>query len=274
MTERPNEHARPFLKWAGGKRWAASQIAELIRDQPIETYYEPFLGGGAVFLEIAPARAILSDINPELIGTYKAVKRCPELVISNLEELRNVRRQYYSMRKAEPEKLCEMATRLIYLTSASWGGLYRVNKQGEFNVPFAGSGRNVCRAGSIRQASRVLRNAKARLLVSDFEDMIDLAKSGDVVYADPPYRTYGENNGFVRYNEKLFSWRDQERLAAAALRASRRGATVLVSSLRHPEVTALYKGWRRVLLRRACQVAAKTSSRGEITEVVFVSPIN
>jgi len=144
-----------------------------------------------------------------------------------------------------------------------------MNQRGEFNVPFGNSGRIICRRCYLEDNARSLKRAK--LLCGDFEVTMREARSGDVVYADPPYTTKGQHNGFVRYNEKLFAWRDQKRLANAARQAARRGAFVAISGLWHKDLLRLYPGWWRMRLDRPSNVAGDPAYRGRAEEVVLFS---
>jgi DNA adenine methylase len=258
----------PFLKWPGGKRWASSRIAALVQECLTGTYYEPFLGGGAVFFRLRPEKAILSDINPELINAYRIVRDSAEKLVPLLRRMAVNKNNYNRLRRAEPVDPIRRAVRFLYLNRTAFGGIYRLNLKGEFNVPYGGGERNP----SILWEKRLLKSAAEALAtadvrVADFETMLDLANSGDVVYCDPTYTVAHDNNGFIRYNEKNFSWADQHRLACAARRATQRGAKVIVSNANHDTIRKLYPGARFLVAERRSLVSCDVSKRRAVEEL-------
>ena len=265
-----SEPLEPFLKWPGGKRWAAEFIADIIRPLLRGRYFEPFLGGGAVYFHLRPRSAILSDINGDLIGTYRTVRRAPHAILRALGALHVSKRDYYRVRRTVPRRRVDQAARFLYLNRTAFAGIYRLNKQGYFNVPYAGGGRGtelLCGTDRLVLASRALR--RAAIEKCDFQEQIDRAIAGDVVYCDPAYTVAHDRNCFVRYNEQNFSWADQERLAQAAIRAGRRGATVLVSNAHHPSVRQLYPD-AVVSLERTSRVSPDVQRRGPVRESLFI----
>ena len=235
-------YTKPFLKWPGGKRWLTRRIVGLLDGCRFQRYFEPFLGGGALFFALQPPNAVLSDINADLINTYTQVKYRPLKVIASLKKLRVKEATYKKVRIYNPETKLERAVRLLYLNRTGFGGMYRLNQNGDFNVPFGGGERTpttLWQDHLLTSASRSLRHTE--LVCSDFEDQLTEANTGDLVYCDPTYTVTHDNNGFVRYNERNFSWADQIRLAVACRSAARRGATVLVSNAAHDKVLELYR---------------------------------
>lgn len=272
----PNgEPVAPFLKWPGGKRWLAPFIAGIVRPYLRGTYYEPFVGGGAVFFFLQPRRASLSDVNRELIETYTEVRNSPVQLINFIKTVPVSAEAYYRMRASEPDEPFERAARLLYLNRTAFGGIYRLNRLGKFNVPF---GRD--RTPEPLWRNRLLELAaptlsRVDLTVCDFEDSINQAEAGDVVYCDPTYTVAHSNNGFCRYNERNFAWRDQERLAGAARRASERGAIVLVSNAMHESIANLYRHAECYQVSRPSTVSRNPSKRGRVGEYLFVlKPVN
>jgi len=261
--------SKPLLKWPGGKRWLASLLAPTLRRELTGRYIEPFVGGGAMFVALQPRRALLCDSNRELISTLRVIRASHEQVFAAVRRFSNTKTCYLKVRASNPKTRVGNAARFLYLNRTCWGGIQRFNRQGRFNVPFGNSGRTVCRSSHVGDFARLLTHA--RLESGDFERRIDRAMSGDVVYADPPYTTIGANNGFIRYNEHLFSWADQKRLADSANRARQRGAFVVVSGLWHPELLALYKGWWAIRLKRFVCVSRTASGRGTVFEAVLLS---
>jgi len=261
----------PFLKWPGGKRWIAPWIADLVRDNLTGQYFEPFLGGASVFFFLEPAVAVLSDLNRGLIETYRAVRSSHQRIVAALREIPVSEQNYYSIRGARPEDRIHRAARFLYLNRTAFGGMFRLNRRGEFNVPYGGGDRTpecLYRTQVLRQAAELL--ARADLVHSDFEPVMKRARVGDVVYCDPTYTVAHNNNGFVRYNERNFSWDDQRRLALAARQAQRRGAFVVVSNAYHTELRRLYPSAENYVVKRASLVARDADFRRRVSEYVFV----
>lgn len=176
MSLRWSEPFQPFLKWPGGKRWAASDIIGFARPALKGTYYEPFLGGGAVYFSLQPNKAVLGDINGKLVDTYIAVRDHIDEVIRALRRLEVSEHEYYRIRESKPIKLSRRAARFLYLNRTAFGGIYRENKQGQFNVPFGGGQRTpaiLWETDLLRKASQLL--SKAIIFQSDFEPLMDEA---------------------------------------------------------------------------------------------------
>lgn len=264
----------PLLKWPGGKRWLAGDVLPIIRRRLSDTgrYFEPFAGGAALFFSLRPERAVLGDINSDLINTYSTVRDEPVAVLRALRRLRVTYEEYYRIRESRPRSAVGRAARFLYLNRTAFGGMYRVNAQGTFNVPYGGGSRTpsiLWRTGILQACAAALQHTE--LVNADFEHLILRAAIGDVVYCDPTYTVAHDNNGFVRYNERNFSWDDQCRLACAASTAASRGATVIISNAHHRSVASLYKGWRRVLVRRKSRICPLIDARRDTAEYIFVS---
>lgn len=271
MSLRWSEPFQPFLKWPGGKRWAASDIIGFARPALKGTYYEPFLGGGAVYFSLQPNKAVLGDINGKLVDTYIAVRDHIDEVIRALRRLEVSEHEYYRIRESKPIKLSRRAARFLYLNRTAFGGIYRENKQGQFNVPFGGGQRTpaiLWETDLLRKASQLL--SKAIIFQSDFEPLMDEAVKGDVIYCDPSYVVAHNNNGFLRYNERIFNWADQKRLSQAAHRAARRGVTVIVSNANDKSVHALYPRVEEKVLCRFCAASARVEGRRRVEECLFI----
>lgn len=259
----------PLLKWPGGKRALVKHILALM-PASFKRYYEPFVGGGALFFALNSDESVLADKNAELVNCYCQVRDSPQEVVSYLSELKNNRADYYAVRASRPSAAAARAARLIYLTTLSFNGIHRVNQQGEFNVPYGHKTHLVvCNPVKIYEASA--RLGSARLLCADFEEAVVDARAGDVIYLDPPYTVAHGNNGFLKYNARIFSWDDQVRLARVATALHRRGCHVLVSNAHHPSIEDLYSGFNMKLISRASVIAASAGSRGEVTECIFYS---
>jgi len=221
-----------------------------------------------VFFALRPRRAVLSDTNSELMNCYVQVRERPHGVIERLGRLRNTQAEYYRIRAAVPRSDVGRAARLIYLTTLSFNGIYRVNLRGEFNVPYGCKVHLApCDPAAIMATSEAL--AAANLLCGDFEASLVGARRGDFVYLDPPYTVAHGDNGFLKYNSRIFSWEDQRRLATVAADLVRRGCRVAVSNADHPCIRELYRGFRLALVERPSVIAASGAFRRRITECVF-----
>lgn len=261
----------PFLKWPGGKRWLARTVAAFLKDHLDGRYYEPFLGGGAVFFALHPERATLTDINPHVISTYTQVRDNLEGVLDLLKEMRVEKRSYYHIRAEQGVDPTAQAARFLFLNRTCFGGMYRLNKHGEFNVPYGGGQRTpniLWERGILAEASAALRSA--RLMVSDFESVLEKCGCGDAAYCDPTYTVAHGDNGFVRYNEKNFAWADQIRLARVCKAAAARGSLVVISNACHQSVAELYAPFVPLELSRHSLVSRLGKGRREVKEYLFV----
>lgn len=260
----------PFLKWAGGKRWLAPHLGPLINGSA--RLVEPFVGSGAVFFMATPPAGLLSDVNGDLVATFRAVRDQPEALLRRLSSLQINLDAFESMRRWHPTSVLERAVRLIYLNRTAFNGLYRVNRLGEFNVPFGcKKGTRLCDRDSIRSASRAL--AKAQIIHQDFRIALSQVQPSDVVYADPPYTVKHDNNGFRRYNETIFSWEDQQDLANSLQKLVKKGVRVIVSNAHHDTISAMYSktAFRAFVVTRTTCMAGDASRRGTCQEWLLVS---
>lgn len=261
---------RPFLKWAGSKRRLLTQIVPHLPPS-YRRYYEPFLGGGSPFFLLCPRHAELSDACGELIETYKAVRDNSTAVLRYLSPLRPDRDLYYRTRDARSRGRFKRAAEFIYLNKTCWNGLYRVNQQGKFNVPYGRpSGNYVADAANINMCSEALLAPGVSLVSCDFEVALLGAGRGDLVILDPPYATGHSNNGFVDYNEVLFSWHDQERLASLARTLHNRGAHVLVTNADHHSITELYSDFEQHRIAGHSTISGRSDRRRKKSELLFV----
>jgi len=239
------------------------------------TYHEPFLGGGAVFFALQPRSAFLSDINEELTNAYRVVKESVEKLISVLKEASGevTEDDYYEVRAQDPESLdpVDRAARFIFLNRTCYNGLYRVNRDGKFNVPFGRyKAPRICDAEGLRLASEALRHAIVK--TRDFQDALKLVEPNDFIYLDPPYVPVSKTSNFTEYTRKSFTWHDQEALAEAASRL-RDGVKcfVLISNSYQPKLKSLYERLdfriRHVTAQRV--IGSRPSSRGRINELLI-----
>lgn len=259
----------PFLKWAGGKRWFAERCLHMIpRDH--KRYIEPFLGSGAIFFALQSGSALLSDVNPDLINCYRAIRDAPERIVEKLAEHHRLHNKayYYETRSTKPEDPIECAAWFIYLNRTCWNGLYRVNRRNEFNVPIGTKTSVTLPSDDFLSVSKLLNDAE--IMHQDFEATIDSACDGDFVFVDPPYTVKHNLNGFVKYNDTIFSWADQIRLRDAVVRASERGAFVLITNANHFSIREIYDGvgLQRVV-QRSSVLAASAAHRSPTEELVI-----
>ena len=262
--------ARPFLKWAGGKR---QLLGELLRHAPRATarYHEPFLGGGALFFALKPARAVLSDVNLRLIRTYRGVKDDVERVIGLLESYPHDADFYYELREVDIDRRsdAEVAAWFIYLNKTGFNGLYRVNRDNRFNVPFGRYARpTICNKATLRACSRALE--RAEILHLDFEQAVKKARRGDFVYFDPPYVPLSATSSFTSYTSNGFDAGAQTRLRDIAKKLKRSGVRVLLSNSSAPFVRNLYKsGFVLHEVSALRPVNSKATKRGAVTELLI-----
>lgn len=262
----------PFLKWAGGKRWFVQKHADLLPTE-FNRYIEPFLGGGSVFFHLQPPRSLLGDMNPDVIAAYSGIKHNWRGVVRSLQyhSRNHSDEHYYAVRGKKPTKAIPRASRMIYLNRTCFNGIYRVNLQGEFNVPRGTKNAVLLETDRFDEISKLLSGADIRL--ADFEELIEEASNGDFIFADPPYTVRHNFNGFVKYNEKLFSWQDQERLAAALIRAKSRGAHIVATNANHSSVRELYAdhGFQLITTSRHSAISASANYRKQFDELIISS---
>ncbi|MEW6183304.1 MAG: Dam family site-specific DNA-(adenine-N6)-methyltransferase [Bacillota bacterium] len=271
MDKNSPEEKTPLLKWPGGKRGILKWLLPLIPDI-FESYYEPFLGGGALFFAISPSKGVVADNNPDLVNCYVQVRNHPDEVIDCLTKLKNTKEDYYTARKEVPLDDIAKAARVIYLMSLSFNGIYRLNLKGEFNVPYGHKTHlQPCNPERIRAVSATLMNVD--IICADFAESVANAKKGDLVYLDPPYTVAHSNNGFLKYNSKIFSWKDQERLATVASNLAERGCKVIISNANHSSIYRLYPGFKKQLVERPSVIAASSEFRKRITECIFYNEV-
>lgn len=251
------------------------ELIKIIAKYDYVTYREPFLGGGALFFALRPKHSILSDINSDLINAYRQVRLKTKILLEELKPLPISKTAYDALRESCPTSPLQRAVRFIYLNRTAFGGMYRLNQKGKFNVPFGGGERTAAPLWNrdlITFSARALRGAK--LLTADFEEVLSESKKGDVVYCDPTYTVAHNNNGFIRYNERNFSWADQKRLSTSCRLASDRGALVIVSNAYHKEVLDLFSPPRHTTVTRTSRLCPAAKHRRSVSEYIFVFPPN
>lgn len=273
-----NTLVRPFLKWAGGKRQILPELLKYAPKQPYKTYYEPFIGGGALLFALQRRRIIMNDSNSELINCYRVVKDAVEELILALSQHCNTEEHYYAVRDWDrsPDyarrSLVERAARIIYLNKTCYNGLFRVNSQGQFNVPF---GRyvdpNIVDAGVLRAVSAYLNNCEVTILNSDFSDAVNDAKRGDFIYFDPPYDPVSDTASFTGYDINGFGKDKQMRLKEVFDELNERGCKVLLSNAYTPFVTDLYQQYSQVKIEASRAINSNAQKRGKVDEILVMN---
>lgn len=260
---------RPFLRWAGGKRWLAD--SKNLQLDKTKRLIEPFVGGGALFFAHDWRAAILSDTNKFLINAYVHMKNDHSLLFESVTNNFNLHtsERYYEIRSRLGYISLQDAADSIYLNRSCFNGLFRVNLAGRFNVPIGTKPYELRDLTEFDRWSGRLQNAEIRL--TDFEQVINKCGDGDLIFADPPYTVNHNNNGFIEYNEKIFSWADQVRLHDCLIRASMRGASFVITNADHKTVRELYEGCDVRVVERGSEMAGQRSARGRTTEVVVTS---
>ena len=267
-----NNKVKPFLRWAGGKTWLVDRLSKIIDIDTYEAYYEPFLGGGSVFFELNPKKEVyLSDINDDLISTYQSIKIAPDDVWRILSSYQNTEADYYFIRSQNPSNPIERAARFIYLNHTSFNGLYRVNRAGKYNVPYGKRKTIGYNKNTILAASERLQNVV--LSVGDFASILNNVKKGDFVFLDPPYVVANDVNGFIQYNQHLFSLEDQKRLNDIIEKIRNTGAYYLLTNARHDTIKEIFQkqGDSTIILSRNSAIGGKKAFRGVTEEFLFTN---
>ncbi len=268
--EAPSTPCRPFLKWVGGKR---QLLPEIVAHAPksFGRYFEPFVGGGALFFHLRPREAVLADANERLVRTYRGVRDEVESVIDLLRGYPYDPDFYYRTRDVAIDRRsdAEVAAWLIYLNRAGFNGLYRVNRDNQFNVSFGRySNPTICDPANLRACSEALRGVE--LVVGDFADAVADARRGDFAYFDPPYVPLSATSCFTSYAADGFDADDQRRLRATAVKLKKRGVRVLLSNSSAPFVRELYSGgFEAIEVYASRAVNCRADRRGAVKELLI-----
>lgn len=275
MITESNTYIQPFLRWTGSKRWFIKDHIQKFLPDKFNNYHEPFLGGGSVFFFIKQLlkndhrKFFLSDTNEELINAYKQIKDSPEDVIKYLKQFKNTKDEYYNIRNYKPRINSKKAAKFIYLNRTSFNGIYRVNTCGTYNVPY-GYRPNVdfVTESLLRNVNKLLQGVIFSAL--SFEKSLQPVKTGDLVFLDPPYTIAHENNGFIEYNQKLFSWNDQEKLKQMVEEIIQRKAFFILTNASHNSIETLYKDIANItVLSRQSIVGGRSKTRGVYNEFII-----
>jgi DNA adenine methylase len=262
----------PFLKWAGGKRQLLAQLAPHI-PSAYGSYLEPFLGGGALYLALKPSRAILADLNQELILCYQVIRDQLDALLADLDRHIYDRDYYYRLRAEPADTLSPVAraSRFLYLNKCGYNGLYRVNASGRFNVPFGRYPRppRLYREEAIRTTSALLRSADLR--TAPFQETMDRGRADDFVYLDPPYHPLTPSSNFTAYTAGTFGADDQKELARWYRLLDQRGCRLMLSNSSAPLIRELYHDFRIEEVQATRAINSDPLARGTVTELVVLN---
>ena len=270
---------QPFTKWTGGKRQLLPVIRELI-PKTYNRYFEPFVGGGALFFDLAPKDAVINDFNAELINCYQQIKDNPQELVEILKvhQEYNSKEYYLDLRSADRDERIDMmsevqrAARILYMLRVDFNGLYRVNSKNQFNVPY-GRYKNpkIVDEELIFAISVYLNNNQLEIKTGDFEKAVLDVQPGDFVYFDPPYIPLSETSAFTSYTHEGFSYDDQVRLRDTFKKLSDTGAYVMLSNSSSFLVEELYRDFNIHYVEATRTNGAKSSSRGKISEIIVTN---
>ncbi len=271
---------KPFVKWAGGKRQVINELLKYVPDE-FDTYYEPFVGGGALLFELSPKKAVINDSNEELMNVYNVLcneekfkKMCNLL---NSYETKHSEEFYYNIRNKDRSKTAfnrlsdyTRAARTIYLNKACFNGLYRVNSKNEFNVPFGKKTHvNTYEGSNLITVSNYLTMNDVKILSVDFEEAVKDAKKGDFVYFDPPYDS--DTKSFTSYTETGFDKSEQTRLARVFKELDKKGVYVMLSNHSTVLVNELYKGYHIYTIEAKRNINSNGKKRGKVEELIITN---
>jgi DNA adenine methylase len=279
-----NPLVRPFLKWAGGKRQLLPEIVKYVPKMTSKhTYYEPFIGGGALLFELQPPKAVINDSNKELINCYKVIRDSLDELMEELskDKYSNSETSYYEMRdldrstkKYEILSEVEKAARIIYLNKTCYNGLFRVNSQGQFNVPFGRyKNPNFLDDAVLRAVNKYLNSNNITLLNQDFAEAVKDAKRGDFVYFDPPYDPVSETASFTGYDVNGFNRDQQKRLKKVFDDLNKRGCKVMLSNSCTDFILDLYKDYQDTIIKVMAtrSINSNALKRGRVEEVLVLN---
>jgi DNA adenine methylase len=278
--KRQNPLAQPVLKWAGGKRQLLPVIRQYVPPK-FNRYFEPFIGGGAVLFDLQPSKAVVNDANPELINLYRIIKTQPERLIEDLKKHQNTESYYYSLRAQDREagfqelSDVERASRILFLNRTCYNGLFRVNSQGQFNVPFGSYANPLIVDEAVLQAvSRYLNQAQVELMTGDFEAALSDAKKGDFVYLDPPYDPLSDTSSFTGYSQGTFGKEQQRCLKETSDDLTRRQCKLIQSNSATDFIRELYsdeKKYKLIEVEATRSINSVAGGRGKVSEVLILN---
>jgi len=270
-----NKLVAPVLKWVGGKRQLLDTLTPLLPNK-INSYCEPFVGGGALLFKMQPNSAYINDINEELIRVYDVIKNDVELLITALEDFRNEADYFYNVRDWDRDKEryallsdVEKAARVIYLNKTCYNGLFRVNSSGEFNSPFGNyRNPNIINAPTLRAVSSYFNSAKINLTTSDYANVLVALPENTFVYLDPPYDPVSDTSSFTGYSRGGFSRNEQIRLRECCDELHKRGIKFMLSNSATDFIKEQYADYTVTIVQAKRAINSDGAKRGEVDEVV------
>lgn len=275
-NKKKNVILSPVVKWVGGKRQLLDDIIPLLPDN-FSTYVEPFVGGGALLFETQPKKAIVNDLNHELINLYKVIKDNPNELLLLLEEheLNNSEEYFYQIRALDRSESydqmsdIEKAARIIYLNKTCYNGLFRVNQSGQFNSPYGKyKNPNIVNKPVVLAMANYFQNNNITLLNGDYKIALKKLRKGAFVYFDPPYMPISSSSSFTGYTENGFDKKQQIELKEECDKLNSRGIKFLLSNSDHPFIRDLYKDYEIITVRAKRSINSNSNKRGEINEVL------
>jgi DNA adenine methylase len=272
-----NKLIAPILKWVGGKRQLMPEIKKLIPKKISSyTYYEPFIGGGAVLFELEPKKAVINDANSELINVYKVVRDNVDELIDDLKTHKNEADYFYKIRSLDrDEDFCNIsdlkkASRIIFLNKTCFNGLYRVNNAGEFNTPFGNyKNPNIVNKETLKAVSIYLNNNAIEILNKDYFDVLENIDKNSFVYFDPPYDPISQSSSFTGYTQGGFNAKDQEKLRDVCHELNEQGVKFLLSNSATKFIEKLYSGYKIEYVKASRAINSVSEKRGNIDEVLI-----
>lgn len=275
MKEIKDNQVKPFLRWAGGKTWLLKDIGQYLPTN-VNNYHEPFLGGGSVFIYLKSigyiaGNSYLSDQNQELINSYDILKNRLDNLIEKLRTYKNEKEFYYYLRDQRFSNDVDRAAQFIFLNRTSFNGIYRVNLRGEYNVPYGFKNyKELFDFENFRKLNLLFEDATFKS--NDFESALENVERNDLVFLDPPYTVAHENNGFIKYNQKIFAWEDQERLFSFIETVKSKKAYFVLTNAAHSNIDKLFHGiGKKHKVNRYCVIGGKGAERKEISEYLYTN---
>lgn len=273
MTKNPL--VQPFVKWVGGKRQLIDEIIPLLPEH-FSTYCEPFLGGGALLFKLQPSKAIVNDLNEDLIIVYEVIRDDVESLIESLKKHKNNPDYYYEIRDLDRDKNAyknigkvNKASRILFLNKTCYNGLFRVNSAGEFNVPFGNyKNPNIVNEPTLRAVSQYLNKRDIRFYSEDYEVILKKLRKGSFVYLDPPYDPVSDTSSFTGYNKGGFDREEQLRLKECCDALNKKGINFMLSNSNTKFIRELYKDYNITIVNARRNINSNSKKRGEVEEVI------
>lgn len=271
-----NKLVAPVVKWVGGKRQLIDEITPLL-PKKIDSYCEPFLGGGAVLFSMQPSKAIVNDLNGDLMIVYEVIRDDVEELIEALKKYENTAEYFYKIRDMDRDQevyhsmsKVERASRLLYLNKTCFNGLFRVNSSGEFNSPFGHyKNPNIVNEPVLRAVNKYLIKSDVALYNEDFERNLERVPNNGFVYLDPPYDPVSDTASFTGYNKGGFDRKEQERLKKCCDKLNKRGVKFMLSNSATEFIKDLYSDYDVRIVKAKRIINANVNGRGAVEEVLI-----